>query len=920
MRFNPSIQQKILALLLSLALPPLALVGWLGLVGLTRARETAMQEGISALQTQAEQTLADRATDKARLYDQALAAIEQQVQSVATYALTGYGLEPLALTSDRVWIAPVPSADQLQRYPVEVAYAQRIIPMLRATVAANPLVSIGYIAFEQGGVMAFDDEAVVDALLAIQPFDPRTRPWYLAARASNGPVWTDTYVDANTGLLATTCAMPLITPEGTFLGVVAFDLLLRTIQQDLLTVDIGEQGYALLVNERGKVIVRPDMEVRDERWNEPFQTENLLDSPSPELRELVATINGREHGIARIEDKNEPAYIAYAPIPTAGWSVALIIPADQVIAPAVRTGTRIGERQEELQRQLVILLISLGAVISLVGLFLSHSFTRRISSVRQGVQAISQGNLQQRLPPAGTDEIGQLAETFNHMADVLEEKVHELESNAEQLARLNSVSQELKGILDLPHLLKAIPHAICTQFAFDRAVIYLVEDEYLRAVEASFGPGGREQAHHFIEVANSQPLALNGATVEADVIRSGKAIIVDNPWSHPGVEPRKQAASASHAYVQVPIFGREGRPLGLLSADCHLSRRTIGVEDASRLLMFAGMVGLTIENVQLYQDLERQVTQRTEELLVALELAHQADRRKSDFLAGLSHELRTPLNAIIGFSTIMLDGLDGSLTPSQREDLTSINRNGRFLLYLITELLDLARIEAGHLKLERTHVDLVSVVGEVVDTVQGILQGKPLTLHATLPPDLPLVDADADRVRQILLNLLSNAVKFTHKGSVTVSAYCLDELNEDAQIEPMVAVRVTDTGIGIPKERLNDIFQEFVQIHGGQSRLSGTGLGLTITRRLVEAHHGRIWVESVPGFGSTFSFTLPVAQAHRHTPKLPDETVSASGVPHQTIQVTYPEEFVFPFSLLDDTIQSDPSHMNTPNQPTSGER
>ncbi|NCC32614.1 MAG: histidine kinase, partial [Chloroflexia bacterium] len=242
MRFNPSIQQKILALLLSLALPPLALVGWLGLAGLTRTRETAMQEGISALQTQAEQTLADRATDKARLYDQALAAIEQQVESVATYALAGYGLEPLALTADRVWVAPAPSADQLQRYPVEVAYAQQIIPMLRATVAANPLVSIGYIAFEQGGVMAFDDEAVVDALLAIQPFDPRTRPWYLAARASNGPVWTDTYVDANTGLLATTCAMPLITPEGTFLGVVAFDLLLRTIQQDLLTVDIGDQG------------------------------------------------------------------------------------------------------------------------------------------------------------------------------------------------------------------------------------------------------------------------------------------------------------------------------------------------------------------------------------------------------------------------------------------------------------------------------------------------------------------------------------------------------------------------------------------------------------------------------------------------------------------------------------------------------
>ncbi len=861
LRLRSSIQRKILLLLLGLSLPPLLLVGWLGLTGLSRARDTAVNEGISALRSQAESTLALRAREKAQLYDSALAGIAQQVEGIASYA-EGIADGPQPAPGDaRVWVAPAPSPELLARYAPQVAYAQRLIPVLQAMVGRDPLVSIGYVGLEQGGVIAFDKDAVIDKLLEIQPFDPRQRPWYIQAREADKTIWTDAYVDANTGALATTCATPIHDARGNLVGVIAFDLLLSTIQQDLLTVDIGQGGYAFMLNTVGDVVVRPDLSADNARWNEPFRTENLLDSPSEDLRALGRSMIARQIGIELMEYTGKPTYIAYAPVPTAGWSVGMVVPADAIIQPALNTGQRIGDSQDRLRSQLSLLLSLIATLLTVASLLISLSFTRPIRALQRGVRAVAGGQLDQRLPRAGQDEIGELVDAFNLMTGALQEKVAELEANARQLATLNLVSNELKSILDLQELLDAIPDAVCTRFGFDRTALYLVESEQLKVVGASFGAGNEPQAHYFMEVANANPLRIDGSTVEADVVRSGKAVIVDDPWNHPRVEPRKQAVSASHSYVQVPIVGRDDRVIGLLSADYHLTERSIQPQDASQLLMFANMVGLTIQNVQLYADLERQVARRTEELREALDRAQLADRRKTDFLTGISHELRTPLNAIIGFSTVLIDDMDGPLTPMQREDAQSINRNGRFLLHLINELLDLSRIEAGHLQLDMGRVDLRAVVGEVVDTVQALLREREVSMNHTLPLDLPPVHADADRVRQIMLNLLSNAVKFTERGTITVSATTLDELSESGQVLPYVVISVRDTGIGIPPERQGDIFEEFVQIHGRRSRQRGTGLGLAIVRRLVKAHNGRIWVESSTNEGSTFSFTLPIMQA-----------------------------------------------------------
>jgi two-component system, sensor histidine kinase and response regulator len=256
---------------------------------------------------------------------------------------------------------------------------------------------------------------------------------------------------------------------------------------------------------------------------------------------------------------------------------------------------------------------------------------------------------------------------------------------------------------------------------------------------------------------------------------------------------------------------------------------------------------------------------------------------------------------------VMLDELDGPITALQHEDLKTINQNGRFLLHLINELLDLARIEAGKLELNFESVDLRALISDIVETVQGLVRNKDVILRVSLPSRLPPIRGDTDKIRQILLNLLSNAVKFTERGSITIMAQGAlftddpadttpalmpnvteaDEaptnghngpyiIRDGRRFQPFVAISVRDTGIGIAQKNLDLIFEEFRQVHAGRTGKRGSGLGLAITRKLIEAHDGKIWVESTPGQGSTFTFTLPIsgasAEPHEQAVGVPVET------------------------------------------------
>jgi signal transduction histidine kinase len=227
-----------------------------------------------------------------------------------------------------------------------------------------------------------------------------------------------------------------------------------------------------------------------------------------------------------------------------------------------------------------------------------------------------------------------------------------------------------------------------------------------------------------------------------------------------------------------------------------------------------------------------------------------ASRAKSEFLANMSHELRTPLNAILGFTEIMLDELYGEVPANLREPLVDIQTNGRHLLRLINDVLDLSKIEAGRLELGAGEYSVQEIVDVVHASLRSLAIEKGLAFSIRVAPGIPPAWGDGRRLTQCLLNLAGNALKFTRQGRVDIDVSVADE---------WLTFRVADTGIGIPKDEVENIFAEFRQVDTTITReYGGTGLGLSITKRLVELHGGRIGVESELGRGSTFFFTVPL--------------------------------------------------------------
>jgi signal transduction histidine kinase len=248
-----------------------------------------------------------------------------------------------------------------------------------------------------------------------------------------------------------------------------------------------------------------------------------------------------------------------------------------------------------------------------------------------------------------------------------------------------------------------------------------------------------------------------------------------------------------------------------------------------------------------------------------------AYRLKSEFLANMSHELRTPINALIGYTALMLDKIYGELTPKQVEGLTRIQASSQHLLALISDILDLAKIEAGKMPVHLEPAGLRPILVDVATQIEPLVRRKSLEFQVDIDEHIPLLYTDPTKVKQIVLNLLSNAVKFTNRGSVSLSA---------APEGSDLVIRVSDTGIGIRPQHLEVIFEEFRQVDQSRTReYGGTGLGLSITRKLIALLGGEIAVQSEYGQGTTFLVTLPL---HSEQVSVDEQvTRAAIGLPHR---------------------------------------
>jgi adenylate cyclase len=283
----------------------------------------------------------------------------------------------------------------------------------------------------------------------------------------------------------------------------------------------------------------------------------------------------------------------------------------------------------------------------------------------------------------------------------------------------------------------------------------------------------------------------------------------------------------------------------------HLQHRTDGrwIRVSERRTARGGVVA-TYADITELKHREAELDNLVHDIAVARDAAEMANRAKSQFLANMSHELRTPLNAILGYTELMADSAYGELSEEMLEVLKRLEANGRHLLGLINDVLDLSKIEAGLLVLELSDYCVQDIAQTVRSTLEPLAADKKLAFKLELARELPPGHGDGRRLTQVLINLVGNAIKFTDAGEVVITATATDG---------SFLLSVRDTGPGISLDDQTRIFQEFQQADNAITRKKGgTGLGLAISKRIIEMHGGRIWVESQPGQGSTFAFTLPV--------------------------------------------------------------
>lgn len=355
-----------------------------------------------------------------------------------------------------------------------------------------------------------------------------------------------------------------------------------------------------------------------------------------------------------------------------------------------------------------------------------------------------------------------------------------------------------------------------------------------------------------------------GRGVAARVIESGEQRLVNDYRNSAFRQPEFEAAGI-RAVASVPLVIGE-RVIGAIGVMDTGSGRRFTWEDMETLSIISRQAAVAVENARLYaelsraaQQLESRVRERTDalsrmyqeserksrQLVEANEQLQRASRLKNEFLANVSHELRTPITAVIGFGQLILNGYDGDINDEQRQDLGIVNSNAQELLRLIDDLLDLSRIEAGQVNLFLEEVDPELLVADVVNSLGSQARQKGLKLSSRLGEGVRPVKMDRGKIRQVVANLVSNAIRFTGEGGVTVSL---------AQDEDETRFQVADTGIGMQPEQAAMIFDRFYQ--AAPEGEEGMGLGLTISKHLVEMHGGRISVESRPGEGSVFSFTI----------------------------------------------------------------
>jgi signal transduction histidine kinase len=561
---------------------------------------------------------------------------------------------------------------------------------------------------------------------------------------------------------------------------------------------------------------------------------NHLGADLGSLPQVKSMIKPTAEPVTRGQDPDGHAVLTgSAAIPRMNWYVFFEQPLSKALQPVYGLLYRTG--------WLLALAIMLAV---LAGMLLAHHLVTPIRALQVGARQLEASDFGHRINVKTADEIEELADHFNRMADQLQGSYSRLEQKvADRTRDLAQSNSELKALEEIGRAvassldINAVLATIVTQAVkFSRA-----DSGAIYSYDASRDIFELAEAHgldrSFLDKVRGTRITLDESALGLSAKQRGPISIPDLSKA-PNFSLKEFVLSAGfNSVLIVPLFAQD-EILGALV----LQRRETGDFPANTVdLMqtFANQSVLAMKNARLF----REVDQKGRELAIASE-------HKSQFVANMSHELRTPLNAVLGYSELLADGLYGNIPQKGLEVLERIQANGRHLLSLINDVLDISKIEAGQLTLALDDYSVEAIVQSVVAATGSLAQAKGLEVKTSVPHDLPMGRGDERRLTQVLLNLVSNAIKFTDTGEVEVRVQAVNgEFN----------IMVCDTGPGIAPKDQATIFEQFHQIDSTSTRKKGgTGLGLSISRQLVGMHGGRIDLDSTLGVGSTFNIVVPV--------------------------------------------------------------
>jgi len=612
-------------------------------------------------------------------------------------------------------------------------------------------------------------------------------------------------------------------------GVTAVDVNLKFIWDVVSRIRIGQKGVAYVVDEKGFLVAHPDISLVLRKVN----LSNL-----PQVKEALSAKRDAlwTESTAEAHDVNgERVLSAHAVVEPTGWRVFVEEPESAVFAPLYAAILR------------TALLLLAGVVISIAAsLWLARRMVQPVRALATGAERIGGGDLDSQIEVKTGDEFEDLAGRFNTMTAQLRESYSDLERKVEnRTAELSEALDQQTATADVLKVISSSPTDV--RPVFD-AIVKSARDlgEALNAYAFTYDGElisyvtGTDDSPAWIETVRALgPWAPSRGTMTGRVVMARATCEI--PDMGADGEYESKPTNDERRLLGVPML-RDGVPIGVLTVTWKEPGK-VPDKFVRVLETFAAQAVIAVENVRLFNEIQEKSR-----------LLEVANKHKSDFLANMSHELRTPLNAIIGFSEVMLSGMTGALPDKQKEFITDIRDSGKHLLALINDILDLSKIEAGRMELDVARFDLKEAIANAMTLVRGRAERHGIRLDSRIDTEVGDYDGDERKFKQIMLNLLTNAVKFTPEGgTVTIGA---------ARMNGAYVFSVKDTGVGIAPGDQQLIFEEFRQVGTDYERKAeGTGLGLALTRKLVHLHGGELSVESAPGKGSTFTFTLPLCKS-----------------------------------------------------------